>query len=89
MMLPLNASVWKWSAKMSSLYCSTPFLFNDTIRANLTLGKPATDAALWNALTIAQLGDAVNDLEQGWIPLSDVTACDFPAVNGNAWPLRA
>ena len=42
-----------------------PVLFNDTIRANLTLGKPASDAALWNALTIAQLKDAVKDLENG------------------------
>ncbi|MDD5461927.1 MAG: ABC transporter ATP-binding protein [Methylococcales bacterium] len=42
-----------------------PILFNDTIRANLTLGRPATDAALWNALSIAQLLDAVKDLENG------------------------
>jgi ATP-binding cassette subfamily C protein len=42
-----------------------PILFNDTIRANLTLGKPATDAELWNALDIAQLKDAVKDLEKG------------------------
>ena len=42
-----------------------PVLFNDTIRANLTLGKPASDAALWNALAIAQLKDAVKDLENG------------------------
>ncbi len=42
-----------------------PVLFNDTIRANLTLGKPATDAALWNALAIAQLTDVVQDLTQG------------------------
>ncbi|NTW44714.1 MAG: ABC transporter ATP-binding protein [Anaerolineaceae bacterium] len=42
-----------------------PVLFNDTIRANLTLGKPASDAVLWNALSIAQLKDAVKDLENG------------------------
>ncbi|MCK9395911.1 MAG: ABC transporter ATP-binding protein/permease [Methylobacter sp.] len=42
-----------------------PVLFNDTIRANLTLGKPASDAALWNALAIAQLTDTVQDLPQG------------------------
>ena len=42
-----------------------PVLFNDTIRANLTLGKPATDAALWNALAIAQLKDTVQELAQG------------------------
>jgi ATP-binding cassette subfamily C protein len=42
-----------------------PVLFNDTIRANLTLGKPATDEVLWNALAIAQLSDVVQDLSQG------------------------
>ncbi|MGR9012050.1 MAG: ABC transporter ATP-binding protein [Gammaproteobacteria bacterium] len=42
-----------------------PALFNDTIRANLTMGKPATDAVLWNALAIAQLTDVVEDLPQG------------------------
>ncbi len=42
-----------------------PVLFNDTIRANLTLGKPATDVVLWNALAIAQLNDVVQDLTQG------------------------
>jgi ATP-binding cassette subfamily C protein len=42
-----------------------PVLFNDTIRANLTLGKLASDAVLWNALEIAQLKDAVKDLENG------------------------
>jgi ATP-binding cassette subfamily C protein len=42
-----------------------PILFNDTLRANLTLGKVASDEQLWNALHIAQLGDVVNDLVQG------------------------
>ncbi|MGZ8237446.1 MAG: ABC transporter ATP-binding protein [Methylobacter sp.] len=42
-----------------------PVLFNDTIRANLTLGKPASDETLWNALAIAQLNDVVQDLDKG------------------------
>jgi ATP-binding cassette subfamily C protein len=42
-----------------------PVLFNDTIRANLTLGKEASDEALWNALAIAQLKDTVQDLDKG------------------------
>ncbi|MGR9086002.1 MAG: ABC transporter ATP-binding protein [Gammaproteobacteria bacterium] len=42
-----------------------PILFNDTIRANLTLGRPATDEQLWRALAIAQLEDIVRDLEPG------------------------
>ncbi len=42
-----------------------PVLFNDTIRANLTLGKPAADTVLWDALNIAQLGDVVQELDKG------------------------
>lgn len=42
-----------------------PVLFNDTLRANLTLGKIASDEQLWNALQIAQLGEVVQDLTQG------------------------
>jgi ATP-binding cassette subfamily C protein len=42
-----------------------PVLFNDTIRANLTLGKEASDETLWNALAIAQLKDTVQDLDKG------------------------
>ncbi|MGZ8224096.1 MAG: ABC transporter ATP-binding protein [Methylobacter sp.] len=42
-----------------------PILFNDTIRANLTLGRPAKDKELWNALAIAQLKDVVTELETG------------------------
>jgi len=42
-----------------------PALFNDSVRANLTLGKPASDQCLWNALAIAQLDDVVKDLKQG------------------------
>jgi ATP-binding cassette subfamily C protein len=42
-----------------------PVLFNDTIRANLTLGKPASDQVLWTALAIAQLKETVQDLEMG------------------------
>jgi ATP-binding cassette subfamily C protein len=42
-----------------------PILFNDSIRANLTLGKPASDAQLWRALKIAQLKDVIVDLPDG------------------------
>lgn len=42
-----------------------PILFNDTIRANLTLGRKANDERLWNALKTAQLADIVSDLDQG------------------------
>ena len=39
-----------------------PILFNDSIRANLTLGKKAPDSQLWNALGIAQLAETVKNL---------------------------
>jgi ATP-binding cassette subfamily C protein len=42
-----------------------PALFNDTIRANLTLGREASDEQLWQALEIAQLKDTVLELELG------------------------
>ena len=36
-----------------------PALFNDTVRQNLTLGRDKPDAALWDALRIAQLDATV------------------------------
>ena len=42
-----------------------PALFNDTVRNNLTLGRPTDDATLWHALGIAQLDDVVRDLPDG------------------------
>ena len=42
-----------------------PALFNDTIRANLTLGRAASDQDLWNALEIAQLKQTILELDLG------------------------
>jgi ATP-binding cassette subfamily C protein len=42
-----------------------PALFNDTVRNNLTLGIDAPDAALWDALAVAQLDDVVRALPHG------------------------
>ncbi|WP_020394056.1 ABC transporter ATP-binding protein [Thiolinea disciformis] len=42
-----------------------PALFNDTVRANLSLGREANDDALWQALKIAQLEDVIRDLAEG------------------------
>lgn len=42
-----------------------PALLNDTIRANLTLGRDIDDQALWQALALAQLKDTVAELKQG------------------------
>jgi ATP-binding cassette subfamily C protein len=42
-----------------------PSLFNDSIRANLTMGRERTDEACWNALQIAQLDATVRALPHG------------------------
>jgi len=42
-----------------------PVLFNDTIRANLTLGRELSPSSLWRALEIAQIADTVASLPQG------------------------
>jgi ATP-binding cassette subfamily C protein len=42
-----------------------PALFNDTVRNNLTLGRPTPDEALWHALDVAQLSAVVRGLPDG------------------------
>ncbi len=42
-----------------------PALFNDTIRANLTMGRERSDEACWQALEIAQLQHTVRELPDG------------------------
>ncbi|MBX9913936.1 MAG: ABC transporter ATP-binding protein/permease [Pseudomonadaceae bacterium] len=42
-----------------------PALFNDTVRANLTMGRERSDEACWQALQIAQLASTISALPQG------------------------
>ncbi|MFZ3183799.1 MAG: ABC transporter ATP-binding protein [Pseudomonas sp.] len=42
-----------------------PALFNDTVRANLCMGRERSDEACWRALEIAQLAAAIRVLPQG------------------------
>lgn len=42
-----------------------PALLNDTIRANLTLGRKIGDIELWHALDLAQLKPTVAELDKG------------------------
>ena len=42
-----------------------PALFNDTVRANLSMGRTVTDDDCWRALGIAQLADTVRGLPLG------------------------
>ncbi len=48
-----------------SLVLQTPRMFNDTLRHNLTLGRTISDASLYEALHIAQLGGVVEKLTEG------------------------
>lgn len=41
-----------------------PALFNDTLRANLTMGREYSDEACWHALQVAQLDDTIKALPQ-------------------------
>ncbi len=42
-----------------------PALFNDSVRSNLSLGRPLADAELWRALEVAQLRDDIAALDDG------------------------
>lgn len=42
-----------------------PALFNDTVRANLTMGRERSDDACWRALEVAQLAESIRALPQG------------------------
>ncbi|MGM0595125.1 MAG: ABC transporter ATP-binding protein [Pseudomonadota bacterium] len=42
-----------------------PALFSDSVRANLSLGRNVTEAAMWEALEVAQLKTVVEELPQG------------------------
>ncbi len=42
-----------------------PALFNDTVRANLTMGRERSDEACWRALEIAQLAHTIQALPKG------------------------
>ena len=41
-----------------------PVLFNDSVRANLSLGKDIDDSTLWHALEIAQLDTTIRNLPE-------------------------
>ncbi|WP_324734005.1 ABC transporter ATP-binding protein [Pseudomonas paeninsulae] len=42
-----------------------PALFNDTVRANLCMGRERSDEACWHALEIAQLASTIGGLAKG------------------------
>jgi ATP-binding cassette subfamily C protein len=62
---PVSEIGWETVREHVGVVLQHPVLFNDSVRANLTLGREASDAMLWQALDIAQLRDIVAALPHG------------------------
>jgi len=56
---------WETVREHVGVVLQHPVLFNDSVRANLTLGREADEALLWKALEIAQLKDSIAALPHG------------------------
>lgn len=63
--VPVSEIGWETVREHVGVVLQHPVLFNDSVRANLTLGRDRDDAALWRALEIAQLKDIVAALPHG------------------------
>jgi len=62
---PVTEIGWETVREHVGVVLQHPVLFNDSVRANLTLGREADDATLWQALEIAQLKDIIAALPHG------------------------
>ena len=62
---PVTEIGWETVREHVGVVLQHPVLFNDSVRANLTLGREADDATLWQALEIAQLKDVIAALPHG------------------------
>ncbi|MDO9221507.1 MAG: ABC transporter ATP-binding protein, partial [Thiobacillus sp.] len=56
---PVTEIGWETVREHVGVVLQHPVLFNDSVRANLTLGREADDATLWQALEIAQMKDVI------------------------------
>ena len=63
--VPVSEIGWETVREHVGVVLQHPVLFNDSVRANLTLGRDADDAALWQALEIAQLKETIAVLPHG------------------------
>jgi len=63
--VPVSEIGWEAVREHVGAVLQHPVLFNDSVRANLTLGREADDATLWLALEIAQLKDIIAALPHG------------------------
>jgi ATP-binding cassette subfamily C protein len=62
---PVTEIGWETVREHVGVVLQHPVLFNDSVRANLTLGREVDDAMLWQALEIAQLKDIIAALPHG------------------------
>jgi ATP-binding cassette subfamily C protein len=62
---PVTEIGWATVREHVGVVLQHPVLFNDNVRANLTLGRAVDDATLWQALEIAQLHDVIAALPHG------------------------
>ncbi len=62
---PVNEIGWEAVREHVGVVLQHPVLFNDSVRANLALGRDVDDGVLWRALEIAQLHDIVSDMPSG------------------------
>jgi len=63
--VPVTEIGWETVREHVGVVLQHPVLFNDSVRANLTLGRDVDDATLWQALDIAQLKDTLAALPHG------------------------
>ena len=63
--VPVTEIGWEAVREHVGVVLQHPVLFNDSVRANLTLGRDAGDATLWQALEIAQLKQYIAELPHG------------------------
>ena len=63
--VPVTQIGWEMVREHVGVVLQHPVLFNDSVRANLTLGREADDTTLWQALEIAQLKEYIAALPHG------------------------
>ncbi|NWG86750.1 MAG: ABC transporter ATP-binding protein [Hydrogenophilaceae bacterium] len=63
--VPVSEIGWDQVREHVGVVLQHPVLFNDTVRANLSMGRERSEAELWQALAIAQLKEFVADMPQG------------------------
>jgi ATP-binding cassette subfamily C protein len=63
--VPVTDIGWAAVREHVGVVLQHPVLFNDSVRANLTLGREADDTRLWQAIDIAQLKNVIEALPHG------------------------